>query len=210
MVFFMSMATVMGPTPPGTGVMCPATFRTSSKSTSPTRRVFPVMSSLILVIPTSMTHAPGFTISARMSPGTPVALTMMSALLQKRASSFLVQLPLPHHIHERRICNAVSCDKDVDGFNEKNVGRLCLDMNTLIPCTPLGVQELLKRTGIETFGKNAVVAGRSKNVGMPISMLLHADGRNDTDAMDATVTICHRFTPPVFLFLWKNSLEDFT
>lgn len=108
----------------------------------------------------------------------------------------LVQLPVPGHINERRICNSVSCHKDVDGFNEKNVGRLCLDMNTLIPCTPLGVQELLKRTGIETFGKNAVVVGRSKNVGMPISMLLHADGRNDTCAMDATVTICHRFTPP--------------
>lgn len=108
----------------------------------------------------------------------------------------LVQLPVPLHINERRICNSISCDKDVDGFNEKNVGRLCLDMNTLIPCTPLGVQELLKRVGIDTFGKNAVVVGRSKNVGMPIAMLLHADGRNDTCAMDATVTICHRFTPP--------------
>lgn len=108
----------------------------------------------------------------------------------------LVQLPVPDHINERRICNAVSCDKDVDGFNEKNVGRLCLDMNTLIPCTPLGVQELLRRMNIDTFGKNAVVVGRSKNVGMPISMLLHADGRNDTCAMDATVTMCHRFTPP--------------
>ncbi|XP_052861275.1 bifunctional methylenetetrahydrofolate dehydrogenase/cyclohydrolase, mitochondrial [Anopheles cruzii] len=108
----------------------------------------------------------------------------------------LVQLPLPGHINERKVCNFVSCDKDVDGFNERNVGRLCLDMNTLIPCTPLGVQELLKRANIETFGKNAVVVGRSKNVGMPIAMLLHADGRNDTCAMDATVTICHRFTPP--------------
>uniref|UniRef100_A0A336LQF1 CSON000968 protein n=1 Tax=Culicoides sonorensis TaxID=179676 RepID=A0A336LQF1_CULSO len=108
----------------------------------------------------------------------------------------LVQLPLPNHINERRICNSVSCEKDVDGFNEKNVGRLCLDMNTLIPCTPLGVQELIKRENIETFGKNVVVVGRSKNVGMPIAMLMHADGRNDTSAMDATVTICHRFTPP--------------
>lgn len=108
----------------------------------------------------------------------------------------LVQLPVPGHINERKVCNSVSCDKDVDGFNERNVGRLCLDMNTLIPCTPLGVQELLKRCQIETFGKNAVVVGRSKNVGMPIAMLLHADGRNDTCAMDATVTICHRFTPP--------------
>lgn len=108
----------------------------------------------------------------------------------------LVQLPVPGHINERRVCNSVCCDKDVDGFNEKNVGRLCLDMNTLIPCTPLGVQELLKRMSIETFGKNAVVVGRSKNVGMPIAMLLHADGRNETCAMDATVTMCHRFTPP--------------
>lgn len=108
----------------------------------------------------------------------------------------LVQLPVPGHINERKVCNSVSCDKDVDGFNERNVGRLCLDMNTLIPCTPLGVQELIKRCQIETFGKNAVVVGRSKNVGMPIAMLLHADGRNDTCAMDATVTMCHRFTPP--------------
>jgi methylenetetrahydrofolate dehydrogenase(NAD+) / 5,10-methenyltetrahydrofolate cyclohydrolase len=69
-------------------------------------------------------------------------------------------------------------------------------MNTLIPCTPLGVQEILKRSEVETFGKHAVVVGRSKNVGMPLMMLLHADGRNDTCAMDATVTICHRFTPP--------------
>lgn len=108
----------------------------------------------------------------------------------------LVQLPLPSHINERKVCNSICCDKDVDGFNEKNVGRLCLDMNTLIPCTPLGVQLLLQRTGIETYGKNAVVVGRSKNVGMPISMLLHADGSNETSAMDATVTICHRYTPP--------------
>ncbi|XP_055381390.1 bifunctional methylenetetrahydrofolate dehydrogenase/cyclohydrolase, mitochondrial-like [Condylostylus longicornis] len=119
----------------------------------------------------------------------------------------LVQLPLPEHINERTICNAVSCDKDVDGFNEKNVGRLCLDMNALIPCTPLGVQELLKRSNIETFGKKAVVVGRSKNVGMPISMLLHVDGRNDTDGMDATVTICHRFTPPEDLKMYCKQAD---
>lgn len=113
-----------------------------------------------------------------------------------KVDGILVQLPLPQQINERRMCNSVSCDKDVDGFNEKNVGRLCLDMNTLIPCTPLGVQELLRRTGVKTYGKNAVVVGRSKNVGMPMSMLLHADGDNETSAMDATVTICHRYTPP--------------
>lgn len=89
----------------------------------------------------------------------------------------------------------MNCDKDVDGFNEKNVGRLCLDMKTLIPCTPLAVQELLKRSNVATFGKHVVVVGRSKNVGLPIMLLLHADGRNDTCAMDATVTICHRSTP---------------
>lgn len=113
-----------------------------------------------------------------------------------RVDGILVQLPLPGHINERIICDAICCDKDVDGFNEKNVGRLCLDMNTLIPCTALGVQELLKRTNIDTFGKIAVVVGRSKNVGLPIFMLLHADGRNETSAMDATVIMCHRFTPP--------------
>lgn len=113
-----------------------------------------------------------------------------------RVDGILVQLPLPDHINERKVCNYVSCDKDVDGFNEKNIGRLCLDMNTLIPCTPLGIQELIKRSDIETFGKHAVVVGRSKTVGMPMMMLLHADGRHETGAMDATVTICHRFTPP--------------
>lgn len=107
----------------------------------------------------------------------------------------LVQLPVPPHINERIICDSVCVNKDVDGFNEKNVGRLCLDIDSLIPCTALGVQELIKRSNIDTFGKNAVVIGRSKNVGLPIFMLLHADGRNETAAMDATVTMCHRFTP---------------
>lgn len=101
----------------------------------------------------------------------------------------LVQLPIPAHIDERTICDAISCSKDVDGFNEKNVGRLCLDIHALIPCTALGVQELIKRSNIETFGKNAVVVGRSKNVGLPIFMLLHSDGRNQTNGMDATGNI---------------------
>uniref|UniRef100_A0A1I8PQC5 Uncharacterized protein n=2 Tax=Stomoxys calcitrans TaxID=35570 RepID=A0A1I8PQC5_STOCA len=114
----------------------------------------------------------------------------------KSVDGILVQLPVPDHMNERKICNAVICEKDVDGFNVFNVGRMCLDMNSMIPATPLGVIELIKRAGIETFGKNAVVVGRSKNVSMPIAMLMHADGRNETNAMDATVTICLRFTPP--------------
>lgn len=107
----------------------------------------------------------------------------------------LIQLPLPSHMNERRVCNAIAPHKDVDGFHVVNVGRFCLDMNALIPCTPLGIMELLRRKGIETFGKNAVVCGRSKNVGMPMAMLLHADGIGETQAGDATVTICHRHTP---------------
>lgn len=124
-----------------------------------------------------------------------------------KVDGILVQLPLPEHINERIICDAICCNKDVDGFNEKNVGRLCLDINTLIPCTAIGVQELIKRSNIETFGKNAVVIGRSKNVGLPIFMLLHADGRNDTGAMDATVTMCHRFTPPEVLKLYCQNAD---
>ncbi|XP_023229437.1 bifunctional methylenetetrahydrofolate dehydrogenase/cyclohydrolase, mitochondrial-like [Centruroides sculpturatus] len=107
----------------------------------------------------------------------------------------LVQLPLPNHMNERLVCNSITPSKDVDGFHVVNVGRFCLDMNALIPCTPLGVMELLRRTGIKTFGKNAVVCGRSKNVGMPMAMLLHADGIGETQAGDATTTICHRHTP---------------
>ncbi|XP_054081803.1 bifunctional methylenetetrahydrofolate dehydrogenase/cyclohydrolase, mitochondrial isoform X2 [Zeugodacus cucurbitae] len=108
----------------------------------------------------------------------------------------LVQLPVPEHIDERTICNAVAPSKDVDGFNEINVGRLALDMKSIVPATPLGVYELIRRTEIPTFGKNVVVIGRSKNVGMPTAMLLHTDGRHESKGMDATVTICHRNTPP--------------
>ncbi|KAJ3603993.1 hypothetical protein NHX12_028734 [Muraenolepis orangiensis] len=107
----------------------------------------------------------------------------------------LIQLPLPDHIDERRICNAVSPSKDVDGFHVVNVGRLCLDQSTMLPATPWGVMEIIKRTGIQTLGKNVVVAGRSKNVGMPIAMLMHTDGRHERAGGDATVTISHRYTP---------------
>ncbi|XP_074051230.1 bifunctional methylenetetrahydrofolate dehydrogenase/cyclohydrolase, mitochondrial isoform X2 [Macrotis lagotis] len=107
----------------------------------------------------------------------------------------LVQLPLPEHIDERRICNAVAPDKDVDGFHVINVGRMCLDQDSMLPATPWGVWEIIKRTGIPTLGKNVVVAGRSKNVGMPIAMLLHTDGRHERPGGDATVTISHRYTP---------------
>ncbi|CAL8251448.1 unnamed protein product [Boreogadus saida] len=112
-----------------------------------------------------------------------------------QVDGLLIQLPLPDHIDERRICNAVSPSKDVDGFHVVNVGRMCLDQSTMLPATPWGVMEIIKRTGIPTLGKNVLVAGRSKNVGMPIAMLLHTDGRHERPGGDATVTITHRYTP---------------
>ncbi|XP_010001937.1 PREDICTED: probable bifunctional methylenetetrahydrofolate dehydrogenase/cyclohydrolase 2 [Chaetura pelagica] len=112
-----------------------------------------------------------------------------------RVSGLLVQLPLPDHIDERTVCNAIAPEKDVDGFHIMNIGRLCLDQPSVIPATAAAVWEIIKRTGIQTFGKNVVVAGRSKNVGMPISMLLHSDGEHERPGGDATVTITHRYTP---------------
>ncbi|CAH1110073.1 unnamed protein product [Psylliodes chrysocephalus] len=108
----------------------------------------------------------------------------------------LVQLPVPEHISERNVCNAVDPRKDVDGFHVTNMGKLALNMDTLIPATALGVVELIKRSHIKTFGKNVVVCGRSKNVGLPIALLLHSDARNECSGLEATVTICHRHTPP--------------
>ncbi|XP_045450399.1 bifunctional methylenetetrahydrofolate dehydrogenase/cyclohydrolase, mitochondrial [Melitaea cinxia] len=115
----------------------------------------------------------------------------------KNVDGILVQLPLPNGIDERKVCNTLAPEKDVDGFHITNVGQLSLDMPTIVPATALAVVEMLKRFKIETFGRNAVVVGRSKNVGMPIAMMLHSDGNHDSGlGMDATVTICHRFTPP--------------
>lgn len=109
----------------------------------------------------------------------------------------LVQLPLPSNMDERKVCNAVAPEKDVDGFHIINMGRLYGDMKAIVPATPLGVIEILKRFKIETHGRNAVVIGRSKNVGLPTAMMLHSDNSHENGlGMDATVTICHRYTPP--------------
>lgn len=98
----------------------------------------------------------------------------------------LVQLPLPRHIDEGAVIAAISPDKDVDAFSEVNVGKIMIGNFRFLPCTPAGVMELLKRSGIETEGKRAVVVGRSNIVGKPQAMLLlHAN---------ATVTICHSRT----------------
>ncbi len=100
----------------------------------------------------------------------------------------LVQLPLPSHLHEEAVLNAVSLEKDVDGFHPVNIGRLAMKNRTPLfaPCTPSGIIELLDRTGVPLEGQEAVVLGRSNIVGLPVSMLLLK--RN------ATVTICHSRT----------------
>ncbi|XP_064153204.1 bifunctional methylenetetrahydrofolate dehydrogenase/cyclohydrolase, mitochondrial-like isoform X1 [Anguilla rostrata] len=126
-----------------------------------------------------------------------------------RVSGLLVQLPLPGHINERAVCNAIAPEKDVDGFHIVNIGKLCLDQRSMVPATPAAVWEIIRRTvcfclsGIETVGRNVLVAGRSKNVGMPIAMLLHTDRRHERPGGDATVTIAHRCTP-------KEQLKELT
>ncbi len=105
-----------------------------------------------------------------------------------KVHGILVQLPLPKHINEETILNAVPIDKDVDGFHPVNVGKLGMKGREPLfaPCTPSGVIELLDRVGCKIAGSRAVVLGRSNIVGLPVSLLLL--GR------DATVTICHSKT----------------
>jgi len=103
---------------------------------------------------------------------------------------FIVQLPLPKHIDEQRVINAVSPEKDVDGFHPENYGRVALDLEAFIPATPNGILELIKRYNIETSGKHAVVVGRSHIVGAPMSILL---GRNGYPG-NCTVTLTHSRT----------------
>lgn len=119
----------------------------------------------------------------------------------------IVQLPVPAHIDEKKLCDAISPDKDVDGFHRTNIGSLTLDRESIIPATALGVKELIVRSKIETFGKNAVVIGRSKHVGLPIAILLSSDGKGETRALDMTTTICHRYTPPEELVRFTRSAD---
>ena len=100
----------------------------------------------------------------------------------------LVQLPLPKHMNEQTILDAISIEKDVDGFHPLNIGSLAMRGRDpkFVPCTPKGCIELLKRTGVQMSGKRAVVVGRSNIVGMPAALLLQRE--------DATVTIIHSRT----------------
>ncbi|XP_034951713.1 bifunctional methylenetetrahydrofolate dehydrogenase/cyclohydrolase, mitochondrial [Chelonus insularis] len=107
----------------------------------------------------------------------------------------LVQLPLPKGFNEKEACHTVLPHKDVDGFHSENLGKLSTDSEGFVPATALAVRELILRSGVKTMGRNAVVIGRSKHVGLPTALLLHANGKGDTRALDMTTTICHIHTP---------------
>ena len=106
--------------------------------------------------------------------------------LDNEIDGILVQLPLPKHIDENLILETIDPEKDVDGFHAMNVGFLSQGRDSLVPCTPAGVIEILKRSGIEIAGKHAVIVGRSNIVGKPMAQLLLQE--------NATVTICHSRT----------------
>lgn len=112
----------------------------------------------------------------------------------KNIHGILVQLPLPKHINESKIIEAIDFKKDVDGFHPQNVGRLSIGQSCFIPCTPFGIVELIRRSKIETSGKNVVVIGRSNIVGKPMaSLFLRKD-------LNATVTVCHSATKDIKQF----------
>jgi len=106
---------------------------------------------------------------------------------------FIVQLPLPKHINENKIIEAIDYRKDVDGFNPINVGRTCIGLPGLRSATPAGIMMLLERYGIETSGKRAVILGRSNIVGKPMAMMLMQKGYPG----NCTVTVCHSATKDI-------------
>lgn len=103
---------------------------------------------------------------------------------------FIVQLPLPKHIDEQKIIERINPRKDVDGFHPTNGGRMMYNMPSFVPATPMGIMNLLNRSGVDTVGKNCVVVGRSNIVGTPMAILM---SRNNAQA-NSTVTLCHSKT----------------
>lgn len=105
---------------------------------------------------------------------------------RKSVNGILVQLPLPNHIDEKAVINAIDPKKDVDGFHPQNVGNLCIGQKGFVSCTPAGIIQLLKRSGIEIAGKECVIIGRSNIVGKPMALLLLSE--------NGTVTVTHSKT----------------
>jgi methylenetetrahydrofolate dehydrogenase (NADP+) / methenyltetrahydrofolate cyclohydrolase len=124
-------------------------------------------------------------------------ITKLNKAKEEPVHGILVQLPLPPHIDTARVLQAISPLKDVDGFHPDNVGRMVQGQPRFLPCTPLGVQQLLVRNQIPISGRHVVVVGRSDSVGKPLAVMLVQRGVG----ADATVTICHSRTP---------NLADFT
>ena len=124
---------------------------------------------------------------------TTVAESVLMAEIRKlnedsEVDGFIVQLPLPAHIPEQRVTEAIDPEKDADGFHPVNLGRMMIGIDSFLPATPYGIVELLRRYSIEVSGRNCVVIGRSNIVGRPVSILLSQKG------MDATVTVVHSRT----------------
>jgi len=113
---------------------------------------------------------------------------------------FIVQLPLPVHIMENKIIEAINPEKDADGFHPVNIGRMVIGLPGYLPATPYGIVELLRRYKIETSGKECVIIGRSNIVGRPLSILLSQKG------MDATVTVVHSKTINITAHLKKADI----
>ena len=137
-------------------------------------------------------HEVGFTSSVYRMPESTTEEQLLETIAflnnDPDIDGFIVQLPLPKHINEQNIINAISPDKDVDGFTPINIGRMVLGEECFVPATPMGICTLLKRYGIETAGKHCVVLGRSNIVGTPAANLLSRKG------FDCTVTMCHSKT----------------
>jgi methylenetetrahydrofolate dehydrogenase (NADP+) / methenyltetrahydrofolate cyclohydrolase len=113
---------------------------------------------------------------------------------------FIVQLPLPDHVTENRIIEAIDPEKDADGFHPVNIGRMVIGLPGYLPATPYGIIELIRRYKIETSGKDCVIVGRSNIVGRPLSILLSQKG------MDATVTVVHSRTKDITSHLKKADI----
>ncbi len=120
----------------------------------------------------------------------------------KDIDGYIVQSPLPKHIDEYKIIEAIAPEKDVDGFHPQSVGRMALNLPTYLPATPFGIVQLLERYKIETSGKHCVVLGRSHIVGSPMSILM---ARNNAHA-NCTVTLCHSKTANLKEFTLKADI----
>lgn len=139
-------------------------------------------------------HEVGFTSSVYRYPDTISEDELLKSIeflnSDEEIDGYIVQLPLPKHIDEKRIINAISPEKDVDGFTAVNLGRMVLSEDCYIPATPQGIVTLLQRSDVETVGRHCVVVGRSNIVGTPMFNLM---SRNQPWA-NCTVTCCHSKT----------------